>query len=377
MPTPPHPHETLQQTIDSYYRNGKNKAYAARELGIPRGTFYGRLEAAINAGYKPSPESCMPVGHVLSGKSTLYNSEGKEQLTWIKTSRSEALANRAFLAAIEAAKEDIPRQTPIKAPAIFDADLLSCYVVTDYHIGQLSWAEETGEDWDIKIAEDLLVKWMAAAIKHAPNSETALFANIGDFIHTDGILPVTPTSGHILDADTRFAKMVRVAIRLVRRVINMLLEKHKTVYVLMAEGNHDITSSIWMRALLASIYERDPRLIVNQTHNPFYAYQHGETAIFFHHGHKRKIKEVSRVFAGQYPAIFGATKYRYAHMGHMHHVDVKEDQIMVVEQHQTLAGRDAHAAHGGYMSQRGSPVITYHKKFGEFQRTTIRPEMLL
>jgi hypothetical protein len=366
----------LQETIDAYYRSGQNKQFAANELGLPRNTFCSRLATAEREGYKPSPKYLVPTGHVLKGKSMLVDAEGNTALTWVKTSRSEEMAKAALLAAIEACKEAIPRQTPIKAPAVTDSDLLSCYVITDYHIGQMSWGEETGQDWDIKIAEDTLVKWIAAAIKHSPNSQEAIFANIGDLIHTDGILPVTPTSGHVLDADTRFAKMVRVAIRVIRRVINMLLEKHERVYVLMSEGNHDITSSIWLRELLVALYENEPRVTINPTVNPYYAYKHGETALFFHHGHKRKLKEVSRVFAGQYPEIFGATKYRYAHMGHMHHTDIKEDQLMVVEQHQTLAARDAHASSGGYMSQRGSPVITYHKRFGEFTRTTIRPEML-
>ena len=368
--------EELQQAIDAYYKAGKVKEYAAKSIGIPQSTFRGRLLTAIDEGYKPSVENIIPEGHTLKGKSTLYDAEGVERLTWVKTTQSQEMAKAALLAAIEACKETIPRQTPIKAPTVTESDLLSCYVITDYHIGQMSWGEETGQDWDIKIAEDTLVKWIAAAIKHSPASQEAIFANIGDLIHTDGILPVTPTSGHVLDADTRFAKMVRVAIRVIRRVINMLLAKHKHVYVLMSEGNHDITSSIWLRELLVALYENEPRVTINPTVHPYYAYQHGDTALFFHHGHKRKLKEVSRVFAGQYPEIFGATKYRYAHMGHMHHTDVKEDQLMVVEQHQTLAARDAHASSGGYMSQRGSPVITYHKKFGEFTRTTIRPEML-
>ena len=55
---------------------------------------------------------------------------------------------------------------------------------------------------------------------------------------------------------------------------------------------------------------------------------------------------------------------------------MKEDQMMVTEQHTTLAARDAYAAKGGYISKRGASVITYHKKYGEVARNTIKPEML-
>ncbi len=74
--------------------------------------------------------------------------------------------------------------------------------------------------------------------------------------------------------------------------------------------------------------------------------------------------------------MFGRTKYSYAHMGHLHHIDVKENQMMVVEQHSTLAAKDAHSARGGYLSQRGASVITYSKHEGEVARATIRPEYL-
>ena len=150
----------------------------------------------------------------------------------------------------------------------------------------------------------------------------------------------------------------------------------RSVHILLAEGNHDISSSIWLRALFAEKYADEPRVTVDNTHAPYYAYEWGDTSLFFHHGHKRRVKEVSNVFAGMYREMFGRTKYSYAHMGHMHHVDIKEDHMMIVEQHPTLAARDAHSTRGGYQSKRGANVIVYHKKFGEVSRITIRPEMI-
>ena len=106
---------------------------------------------------------------------------------------------------------------------------MNCYVITDYHLGALSWGEETGADWDLKIAEDTLVAWFSRAIEQSPAAETALLAQISDFLHWDGFDPVTPAHRNLLDADTRFPKLVRVAIRVLRRVIRMLLAKHPKV----------------------------------------------------------------------------------------------------------------------------------------------------
>lgn len=368
--------EELQKSLDAYARNGQNATKAAAELGIPRNTLQHRIETARLKKLLPDKRHDIPFGHLVKGVSTLYDDAGNERLRWVKTSQDHETQIAAFMAAIEALKTDIAKEPVVAGPLHTSDDLVTTYVVTDYHMGQLSWAPETGQDWDMKIAEDLLVKWFKAAIEAAPTSKVGILAQLGDFIHTDGILAITPTSHNLLDADTRFAKMVEVVIRVLRRIINMLLEKHEHVHVLLAEGNHDISSSIWLRALFAEKYSDNPRVTVDTTHVPYYAFEWGDTSLFFHHGHIRNIKEVSNVFVGQYREMYGRTKYSYAHMGHLHHKELVENQAMIIERHPTLAAKDAHSARGGYLSLRGANAITYSKKFGEVSRITIRPEMI-
>ncbi len=367
---------TEQEVLDAYHKCGKNKAHVGRLMGMARSSVQEVLARAERMGLKPAVECKIPEGHILKGKSTLYGADGGEIVTWVKTSADEDKMREALLSTVEALKEDIPKEKPIKKKPETHSDLLSCYVITDYHIGQFSWFDETKEEWNLQIAERLLINWFKQAIESSPPAKECILAQLGDFLHADSIMPITPTSGHILDADGRYAEVVAVVVRVVRQIINMLLQKHEIVHVLMAEGNHDISSSVWLRVLFAEKYSNEPRVKVDQTHTPYYAHEWGKTSIFFHHGHKRNIKEVSKVFAGMYREIYGRTKYSYAHMGHLHHVDVKEDQTMIVEQHPTLAAKDAHSARGGYASLRGASVITYHKNFGEVSRVTIRPEMI-
>jgi hypothetical protein len=249
-------------------------------------------------------------------------------------------------------------------------------VVTDFHLGMLSWREETGADWDTRIAEDMLVGWFAAAIKQAPDSEMAVLAQLGDFLHWDGLDAVTPASKHLLDADTRFQKLVRVAIRALRRVVGLLLAKHAKVHLVMAEGNHDPASSIWLREWFSVLFENEPRVTVDLSPDPYYCVEWGKTALFFHHGHKRKPGNVDTVFAAKFREVFGRTLFNYAHMGHMHHIDQRETNLMVVEQHRTLAAPDAYAARGGWISGRDAQVITYHREFGEVGRLRVSDKML-
>src|SRR5690606_16242563 len=128
-------------------------------------------------------------------------------------------------------------------------------------------------------------------------AETAVLAQIGDLLHWDGFESVTPTNRHILDGDSRFPKMVRAAIRVLRRVIRNLLAKHKRVHVIMADANHDPASEVWLREMFAAFYEDEPRLTVDQSCGSYYAYRHGDVSLFIHHGHRRKISDVDAVFA--------------------------------------------------------------------------------
>jgi hypothetical protein len=320
----------------------------------------------------------VPEGFAIKGTSTLVDTvSGETRLQWVKTDRDAAAQEAMMRAAIDAMRDDIPRLTALPAPAKqVNASLCNCYVITDYHLSMLSHREETGADWDLKIAEETLIAWFTRAISQSPDAETAVFAQLSDLLHADGLEPLTPASKHVLDVDTRFYKVVRTVIRLLRQIIDLLLAKHPKVHLIMADANHDPVSQIWLREWLAVLYENEPRITVDRSPSPYNAFEFGKVALFFHHGHKRKVSNVSEVFAAQFREMFGRTKYAYAHMGHLHSIDVKENNLMVVEQHRTLAAPDAYAARGGWLSGREAKVITYHASYGEVSRVTINSDML-
>ena len=187
---------------------------------------------------------------------------------------------------------------------------------------------------------------------------------------------VTPQNRHLLDADTRFTKLVRVAIKVIRQVISMLLEKYKNVIVIMAEGNHDMASSIWLRETLSVFYENEPRITIDTNPTPYYCVTWGECCLFYHHGHKRNVANVDTVLVSKYKSQYGNSKFVYAHTGHLHNTKVIETNLMLIEQHRTLAAKDSYASRGGWNSGRDSKVITYHKEFGEVDRRTISYEAI-
>ena len=315
-------------------------------------------------------------GMSVRGVSTLYSQDGDVKAQWVK-SQASPLNNVEIVQEMhESFASSLPREKAVKPPKAVNDDLLSLYVLTDYHLGMLAWGEETGADWDIKIAEDLLVNWFLTAISRSDNAKVGVLAQLGDLLHYDGMEAVTPASGNILDADSRFQKVVRVAIRAFRRVIREMLKKHEQVHIIHAEGNHDPASSIWLRELFHTLYEDEPRVTVDLSPDPYYCYEFGDTSLYFHHGHKRKAGNIDDVFVAKFREVYGRTKYAYGHIGHLHHKHTIEGNLMVVEQHRTLASPDAYASRGGWMSGRSSDLIVYHRGFGEIGRHTIPPEMV-
>jgi hypothetical protein len=373
--------ERQSEYIDAINQYGGFRS-AARALNINHSPLVEAIallrRRAATSGYAPEQDMVRPVPEpfIVRGVSTYYNAEGKASGQWVKSKIDDSKLQEMMKAVIDGMKDDIPRLTALPAPAHGNDNLLNCYVITDYHLGMLAWDEEAGENWDLDIAQALVVKWFEQAIAQSPNADTAVFAQLSDFLHFDGMDAVTPASKHLLDVDTRFAKVVRSAIRVLRTVIDMLLAKHQHVHIIMADANHDPVSQIWLREWFSVLYENEPRITVDKSPNPYNAYEFGKTALFFHHGHKRKVSNVSEVFAGQFREMFGRTKHAYAHMGHYHSIDVKENNLMIVEQHRTLAPGDAYSARGGWLSGRDAKVITYSKQFGEVSRLTINSDML-
>ena len=383
----------LDETLQQYATIRQWEYYTKScELGSNRKTaeFYNVASSAVDGairslkrkaatqGYSPSHDMTRvaPEPFVVRGVSTYYDKEGKASGQWVKTRLDDSKFQELLLEAVEAMKEDIPKVSMMMPPPLGNSSLLNCYVVTDYHLGMLAWHEECGEDWDLKLGEELIIKWFAQAILQSPNADTAVFAQLSDFLHFDGMDAVTPASKHLLDVDSRFSKLVRSSIRILRTIIDMLLQKHQKLHIIMADANHDPVSQIWLREWFSVMYENEPRVSVDRSPNPYNAYEFGKTALFFHHGHKRKVTNVSEVFAGQFREMFGRTKYAYAHTGHLHHLDVKENNLMIVEQHRTLAPADAYSARGGWLTGRDAKVITYSKQFGEVSRLTINSDML-
>lgn len=370
-----------REVLEAIERLGSARA-ASAELGINIGgaseTYTAVKRKAAKFGYAPEHDFTRPVpeGFVAKGVSTYYNSEGKPTGQWVKASLSHQALVDAMKEAVEGFKDEIPSAVSVAAPAVSDEHLCNLYTFTDYHLGMLAWHQEGGSDWNLSIAEKTITAALIQMVNQSPNAHTAVLNIQGDFLHTDGKMPVTPASKHVLDADSRFPKIRRAAIRIIRSLMNICLQRHQEVYLIIAEGNHDEESSGWLADLFAVHYEEDPRVTVNDSVLPFYVFEWGTTMLGVHHGHKVKNENLPLLFAAQFPQAWGRTTRREIHCGHRHHRDEKEYNGVTVVQHPTLAARDAYAARGGWIADRAAWAITYHKEYGAVGRVMVTTEML-
>lgn len=383
--------EMLRETVEAFERLNRNTTAVAKYFDLGRTTIQERLLKAAQRGIGTTEQQLdtihghspahglthtVPAPLILRGTSTLYDADGKPTQQWVKTKLDDRKVDEAMRAAVNGLADGMKRAKPVKKPKNALAHLCNLYTLTDCHIGMRAWKPETGNDWDLDIAERVLTSAFDYLVAASPPAKVGLVNQLGDFLHFDSLVPVTPLSGHSLDVDSRYSKVVRVATRILRYVVDKALERHEKVVVLIAEGNHDMASSVWLRHLFGLLYENEKRVEVMDSEMPYYVYPHGKTLIAFHHGHLRKNDQLPLLFAAQFPEQWGATTKRYCHVGHWHHLYEKEHPGIKVTQHPTLAARDAYAARGGWISERQITSITYHNEYGQVGTNTVVPEML-
>lgn len=355
-----------------------SRAKAAKSLGCSDDNVKQILKRVRNIASKAghSPEHGMtktvPEGFLVKGTSTLYDSAGQQKMQWVKSSIDDEAQYRIMSELVSSLTEDIPSRVTIERDrCVKNQDLANMYTITDYHIGMLAWGDEGGADWDVKIATKTLKQTFSEMIDRSPDAETAIINQLGDFLHYDSMESVTPTSGHMLDADSRPEKMIQAGIDCLDYLITEALRTHDRVILVCAQGNHDVYSSLFLRNMFKRLYRDNKRLEIIDSALPFYAFKFGDNMLGFHHGHKVKFDSLPALFANEFREMFGTTERTYIHMGHYHHKEIKEAGKTMIEMHRTLAARDAYASYGGYYSERAADVITYHRRNGEHSRLTV------
>lgn len=366
--------EQAQSAVDAVNRFITVSA-AARALNLARSTVDNQLRAARRMGIEPDPQRFVRAAEVKAA-STLYGPDGEIKLQWLKTEAqtrnpeqwAEYLKD-VFSGVDRVKRIELKKMTRRK-------DLMTVYPIGDHHVAMYAWAEETGDDYDIKVADKLLTSAMAHLVEQSEPCEQALIVNVGDFFHVDNLKNETARSGNSLDVDTRYAAMIRAGIKMLRVCIELALEKHANVKIINAIGNHDDIGSLWLSLALSLLYEKNPRVQIETSPSKFHYHQFGNVLIGVTHGDTGRPEKLAGVMAADRPDMWGTTKFRYWITGHVHHRTQVELPGVMWETFRTLAARDAWAHSRGYRAGRDMTCIRFHAEFGEVGRNTFNVAML-
>jgi len=376
-----HATETQKRTIKALISHG-NIVDAAASLDLTPEQFRRHLREAQrrNARRGNAPEydniRDAPPGFHLRGTSTLYGADGQPKLQWVKTAKDAESRLEALLEAVQDMAEPLRGIVdPIPFGGATRDDLRVCYPFGDPHVGLYSWHEETGQNFDLDIAEANLTSAVSKLVALAPPSRVGHLINLGDFFHSDNKANTT-TRGTPVDVDGRYARVQRVGARIIRRAIDLALTKHDEVLVTNVIGNHDEHTAQTLSLCLEMLYENEPRVTIDTSPAKFHYYRFGKNMYGVTHGDTAKPKDLESIMATDRSKDWGETRYRHWYTGHVHHDSLKEFRGCTVETFRTLAARDAWHHSMGYRADRDMKADVWHVEFGRITRHIVGIEQI-
>lgn len=323
-----------------------------------------------------TPLPSNPVAEVQGGfnirkVSTNYDGEGNIRQQWVSEDKDKTDLLDQMKDAIATLIEPCTGLSlSVNAPTETVDDLLVVYPIADVHLGQFSWADETGTDYDLKICEQILNDSMTELVQSAPATKTGLIVNLGDLFHADTMENKTMRSGNVLDVDSRWGKIVQVGTRIYRNLIHLALQKHEKVIVKSAIGNHDDHSSMWLAMLMKAYFEKDDRVEIDLPISHYSYHVFGKNLIGITHG-GIKADRLPGIMATDRAVDWGKTTYRTFWTGHTHHKETKEHPGCLVETFRAITAPDAWTHRSGYRSSRTMECVILSKSGGEHGRRIV------
>lgn len=201
--------------------------------------------------------------------------------------RKELLAPKTFVR---------PPQKPGKVMVTFS--------LADVHFGKLAWGRETGQDYDLAIAEavfenaveDLLLEVKSKRIDRI----YAMFGN--DYFNMDNDKGET-TNGTRIDCDGRQAKVIEVGMRAYTRAVDRWRQE-APVKIWWIGGNHDKLNSHWGARELKAWFRNDPGVEVDVEPRDRKYLAYGNTLFGYTHGENMpdsRVKELPGLFVTEAP----------------------------------------------------------------------------
>jgi hypothetical protein len=283
-------------------------------------------------------------------KSFIANSYGQNFQAKAEFSRKKEVALKRIL---EEFKDDAlnfaPNIDKIKFPSLENGKLLIVNI-PDAHIGKLCNKEQTGHNYDLKIACEVYTKTLldlVAKSKKQGGIEKIWYVVGNDYLTIDTPQNTT-TRGTPQDVDTRFSKIFREGRKLLIQTVE-ILKQIAPVHIIVMPGNHDRSSMFHLGDALECWYHNDENVTVDNEDKIRKYYSHGEIAFGYTHGDQIKPDKLVQMGIVEYGKEWGSAKRRFWLIGHTHHYKVHNIQGTEIWTIPSISGSDDFHQANGYV----------------------------
>jgi hypothetical protein len=289
---------------------------------------------------------------------------GANLLAVVPQAVAKERALRAFTGDSRASVDEVACYVPPKGDTLLELS------IPDLHIGKMSWDKESGEDYDIEIATKRFKDAVEVLVSRVnPTTVERILLPLGnDLLNVDNKMNTT-TAGTPQSSDSRFGKIFRTVRSLMVETIDKL-SAIAPVDVLIVPGNHDEATMFTLGELLDAWYRESKRVKIFNSPKLRKYYQYGQNAIMFTHGDKEKHSELGLIMAHEEPKLWGVTKYREVHLGHLHksksiqYTTGDEFPGFKIRILPSLCSADAWHYAQGYLSAKAAKAFVWQKDQG-------------
>lgn len=370
-----------QREVIKLYLEGVSEHKSAAKLGVSRSCVQSHkrivIRRAAGQGYSPNHDMIhtAPSTHLVKGTSTLYSEDGQVKAQWVKTNLKQEDQIQSIKNALDEFLEDHKNKSPkIPKPKkkLKDQEL-AVVNIGDAHFGMLAHDDISGDNYDCKIAADRHKQVFLRLMNNAPECDTIVINQLGDYYHADTYTGTT-TKGTPLDTDGRLEHVFLIGLEVMSFIVEEALKRYNSVIVRHCRGNHDAITSMALKAQQQAYWRNNKRVTIEMSPAVCWIYQHGKTAFMVTHGDTIKHAKMAEYFAARYPEEWGASEHRYCWHGHIHSKQISRETYgqTITESFAGLPPSDAWHDSSGYVSGQSMCLLVLDKEKGEVRRSTER-----
>lgn len=238
--------------------------------------------------------------------------------------------------------------------------------IMDLHLDKYADAAETGEDYNLEIAEALYKRTvndiMGKLQKISDLDIERIVLPFGqDFFHYDTRDGKT-TKGTQVESSGPFYKMFDVGLALMIWTVEMC-RQIAPVEVLYVPGNHDWTLAYFAVAGVGKYYEKVDGVEVDLSPAPRKYRRYGINLIGWSHG--KEGKRIQHLMQQERAEDWGRSQIREWHLGDLHHEEADEIGGVIIRRMSSITAIDSWHAEMGYRATRKAEAFVWNKDQGK------------